>query len=47
MAEAVLLGDVALRAGQKILWDAGKLKVTNLPEANRYLRTEYRKGWKV
>ncbi len=45
MTEAVLLGNVALRAGRKILWDSKKLKVTNLPEANHYLRTEYRKGW--
>jgi len=45
MAEAVLLGNVALRAGRKIEWDAKKLKVTNSPEANHYLRTEYRKGW--
>jgi predicted dehydrogenase len=47
LTEAVLLGDVALRAGKKILWDAGSLKVTNMPEANRYIRTEYREGWKV
>jgi hypothetical protein len=47
LAEAVLLGDVALRAGKKILWDAKKLKITNVPEANQYLRAEYRKGWKI
>jgi len=47
LTEAVLLGNVALRAGRKILWDAGSLKVTNMPEANQYIRTEYREGWKV
>jgi len=47
MTEAVLLGNVALRVGKKILWDSKKLKVTNVPEANSYLRTEYRTGWKV
>ena len=47
LTEAVLLGNVALRAGKKILWDAKKLKITNAPEANQYLRTEYRKGWRV
>jgi len=47
MTEAVLLGNVALRAGGKILWDAANLKVTNLREANRYLRAKYRKGWDV
>ncbi|MBM3840323.1 MAG: Gfo/Idh/MocA family oxidoreductase [Verrucomicrobia bacterium] len=47
MTEAVLLGNVALRAGVKIEWDAKKFKVTNVPEANHYLRMEYRKGWEV
>jgi predicted dehydrogenase len=47
MTEAVLLGNVALRVGTKIEWDAKKFKVTNVPEANHYLRTEYRKGWDV
>jgi predicted dehydrogenase len=47
MAETVLLGNVALRAGQPIEWDAKQLKVTNLPEANRFVRKEYRKGWEV
>ena len=47
MTEAVLLGNVALRAGKKILWDSKALKVTNAPEADRHLRTEYRKGWRV
>jgi len=47
MTEAVLLGNVALRAGRKILWDSKALKVTNLPEANHFLRTEYRKGWET
>ena len=45
MTEAVLLGNVALRAGKRIEWDAEKLRVTNAPEANRFIRTEYRKGW--
>jgi predicted dehydrogenase len=47
MTEAVLLGNVALRAGKKIHWDSKQLKITNAPEANHYLRTEYRKGWQV
>lgn len=45
MTEAVLLGNVALRAGKKIQWDAKQLKVTNVPEANKFIRKEYRKGW--
>ena len=45
MTEAVLLGNVALRTGQRIEWNAKKLKVTNVREANRFVRGEYRKGW--
>jgi predicted dehydrogenase len=45
LTETVLLGTVAYRAGQKLEWDAENLRVTNCPEANQYLRREYRKGW--
>ena len=45
LTEAVLLGTVAYRVGQKLDWDPVDLKATNCPEADRYLRREYRKGW--
>jgi predicted dehydrogenase len=52
LAETVLLGNVALRlklrgemATHKLLWDPVKFEFTNLPEANQFLRREYRKGW--
>ncbi|NQU22557.1 MAG: Gfo/Idh/MocA family oxidoreductase [Candidatus Nealsonbacteria bacterium] len=45
LAEVVLLGTVALRCpGEELLWDATNMKVTNLPEANQYVRRSYRKG---
>ena len=48
MTEAILLGTVALRVPDTILeWDAVKMKFPNHPEANKYLRRIYRKGWKV
>ena len=47
VTEVVLLGNVALRAGQRIEWDAKKLQVTNVKAANDFLKTEYRKGWQV
>jgi hypothetical protein len=54
LAEAVLLGNVGLRVGlreeltfKKLLWDGPSLKFTNLPEANQYLRREYRQGWSL
>jgi predicted dehydrogenase len=47
MTEAVLLGNVALRVGKRIEWNAKKLKATNAPEADPYIRREYRKGWEL
>jgi hypothetical protein len=41
----VLLGNVAYRAGKKLQWDADKLYPPNAPEAERFIRREYRKGW--
>ena len=46
LAEAVLLGNVSYRAGgKKLAWDAEKLKATNCPEADQFLKREYRAGW--
>ena len=45
LTEAVLLGNVSYRAGRKLDWDAKALKATNCPEADRYIRREYRAGW--
>lgn len=43
--EMVLLGNVAIRAGKKIEWDASSLRCPNAPEADQYIRREYRAGW--
>ncbi len=45
LAESVLLGNVAMRVGKKFTWDAENLKAVGCPEADQYLRREYRKGW--
>jgi hypothetical protein len=52
LAEGVLLGNVALRSQlrddltlYRLKWDAASLKITNLEEANRYIKREYREGW--
>ncbi len=48
LTEAVLLGMVCVRnGGDKLYWDSANLKVTNDPDANRYLHYEYRKGWEL
>ncbi len=46
LTETMLLGIVSLKAGNhRIQWDAENLRVTNLPEANDFLRREPRRGW--
>jgi len=45
LTETVLLGNIAARAGRKLLWDGPNFRITNVPEANEYLRRQYRKGW--
>ncbi len=45
LSETVLLGNVAYRTGKKLQWDAKNLKATNCPEAQQYVRREYREGW--
>ncbi len=47
MTEAVLLGNVALRAGKPIAWDAKAMKVTNDADANRFVNHDYRAGWSL
>lgn len=45
ISDAVNLYAVALRTGRRLLYDAEKMSITNIPEANKYLSREYRKGW--
>lgn len=47
LTEIVLLGNLALRTGQRLDWDGKNMKVTNFPEANQYVQREYRKGWQL
>lgn len=48
LTESVLLGSVATRFPKTTLqWDAAALKFTNVQEANRYVRRQYRKGWEI
>lgn len=46
LTEAVMLGTISVRmGGRRLLWDSQNFKITNLPEANKYLHYEYRPGW--
>jgi predicted dehydrogenase len=45
MIEQMLLGLVAHRAGKRLEYDPKTGRITNVAEANDYLKREYRKGW--
>lgn len=48
LTEAILLGTLATRFPKTTMqWNAEKLQFTNVPEANQYVRRQYRKGWEV
>ena len=47
LTEANHLGNVAFRAGKKLQWDTAAMRIPNAPDAEKYLRREYRKGWSL
>ncbi len=47
LTESNHLGNVAFRAGKKLEWDPVAMKAKNCPEADAFIRREYRKGWKL
>ncbi len=49
LTELILLGNIAIYAGEgkRVEWDGAKMQCTNRPELNRYVKKEYRDGWKI
>ncbi len=48
LTESVLLGCLATRFPKTTLeWDSAKLEITNVSEANHFVRRQPRKGWEV
>jgi predicted dehydrogenase len=45
--EAMLLGNLALRTGERIEWDAAAMKVKNSAAANALLTKSYRRGFEL
>jgi predicted dehydrogenase len=46
LTETMLLGNIAVRfAGQRLEWDAEKLRFSNSEAATKLVSKEYRKGW--
>ena len=47
LSETILLGMVAFRAGKPITWDSANLRCVGNPEADRFVRRDYRAGWEL
>ncbi len=47
LTEAYLLGNIALKMQGQIEWDPQAFRITNCPEANQYLKADYRRGWEL
>jgi hypothetical protein len=48
ICDTVNLASISLRlGGRRLLWDSTGAKITNIPEANRFLTREYRPGWEL
>jgi hypothetical protein len=43
----VLLGNIAIRTGTLLEWDAAQGRFTNSPDANRHLPDDYQNGWSL
>ena len=46
LTELILLGALAIRTGKNIEWDSKKMKITNEPSLNKYIKPKARKGWR-
>jgi predicted dehydrogenase len=48
ISDAMNLAAISLRlGGRRLLWDTAGARITNIPEANRFLTREYRPGWEL
>jgi len=47
LTEAVLLGNIAIRAGKKLDWNAKNMRFTNDNATNKYVTSQYRSGWSL
>jgi hypothetical protein len=48
ISDSFNLGAVSLRlGGRRLRFDSANMKISNLPEANKFLGRDYRKGWEL
>ena len=45
LTEAMLVANLALSTGRKIVWNARAMKAEGCPEASPFVKREYRAGW--
>jgi hypothetical protein len=47
LTEIVLLGNLAIRLGQKVVWDSKQGRVIGNPNAEPLVMRPYREGWRL
>jgi predicted dehydrogenase len=47
LAAVVMMGNIAIRTQEKLLWDADQLKFSNSDAANQLIEPPYRDGWSL
>ena len=47
LTESLILGNVALRTGKKIEWDARAMRAKGCPEADPFIKPAFREGWSL
>jgi predicted dehydrogenase len=47
VTETLLLGNLALRTGEKLLWDSAGMRISNSPAADQLVRPGRRPGWEL
>jgi hypothetical protein len=45
IVEALLLGNIAVRTGKLLRWNAAKFAITNAPEAQQFVNPPHRGTW--
>ena len=47
LTESLLLGNVALRTGRSLEWDHEAMRAIGTPEADQFIKPEFRTGWNL
>jgi hypothetical protein len=47
VAEAICLGNLAIRIDDRLEWDSENMQVANHSQANEFVSRIYRKGWEL